>query len=256
LPASDLSLLIDAARAAGAEALSHLGTDLGVTYKDHDKSPVTCADHAVDRVLAAQLRAARPHYGWLSEESRDDAGRARADTVFIIDPIDGTRAFIDGQSAWSHSIAVAERGRVTAAVVYLPMKDAMYTAALGSGARLNGKPIRATEAGLEGAEVLATKPNMEPHHWIGGPPPVNRSHRPSLAYRLSLVAEGRFDAMLTLRPAWEWDIAAGSLIAEEAGARATDRRGAPLRFNAAHPQTDGVLVAGPALHADLLDRLV
>ena len=84
---------------------------------------------------------------------------------------------------------------------------------------------------------------------------LKRHHRPSLAYRLCLVAEGRFDAMLTLRPAWEWDIAAGALILSEAGACVTDRRGGPLRFNNTHPQTDGVLAANPALHAALLDRL-
>lgn len=256
MPAHDLALLIDAARAAGAEALSHVGQDLGVRIKDHDNSPVTRADLAVDRLLAAHLRAARPDYGWLSEESADHGDRAGADTVFIIDPIDGTRAFIDGQESWSHAIAVAHRGQVTAAVVYLPMLDALYTAALGAGARLNGRPIQVTAAQtVDGAAVLATRPNMDPGYWRGHPPPFKRAHRPSLAYRLSLVAEGRFDAMLTLRPSWEWDIAAGSLIAAEAGARVTDRRGGPLRFNAAHPQTDGVLVAGPRLHADLLDRL-
>ncbi len=257
MPASDLSLLVDAALAAGEEAKRHIGGDLGVVYKDHDQSPVTRADLAVDRILSAHLRAARPDYGWLSEESADDAGRAKADRVFIVDPIDGTRAFIDGQKSWAHAIAVAEKGRVTAAVVYLPQRDALYTASLGGGARRNGTPISVNETAiLDGANVLATKPNMDPRHWNGGVPPITRHHRPSLAYRLSLVAEGRFDAMLTLRPSWEWDIAAGSLIAEEAGARVTDRRGGPLRFNAAHPQTDGVLVAAADLHADLLDRLV
>jgi myo-inositol-1(or 4)-monophosphatase len=84
---------------------------------------------------------------------------------------------------------------------------------------------------------------------------MERHHRPSLAYRLSLVAEGRFDAMLTLRPSWEWDIAAGALILQEAGARTTDRSGAPLRFNNPHPQVNGVLAARDRLHSALIERL-
>ena len=89
-------------------------------------------------------------------------------------------------------------------------------------------------------------------HWPGGVPDLKRSFRPSLAYRLCLVAQGRFDAMLAFRPTWEWDIAAGALIAARAGAVATDGAGAALLFNAADPRTNGVLVAGPGLHAELM----
>ena len=125
----------------------------------------------------------------------------------------------------------------------------MYVAAEGQGAFLNGAPIRVTDRNdLSGASLLAAKPNLAPQHWIGGTPDVIRAHRPSLAYRLSLVAEGRFDAMLTLRPSWEWDIAAGELILREAGAQTSDRRGQALRFNNTHPQVDGVVAANPVLH--------
>ena len=89
----------------------------------------------------------------------------------------------------------------------------------------------------------------------GGVPAFKREHRPSLAYRLGLVAEGRFDAMLTFRRTWEWDVAAGDLILREAGAISTDRRGQPLRFNNAVPQVDGVVAAGPLLHGEIMGAL-
>ncbi|MFO7770445.1 MAG: 3'(2'),5'-bisphosphate nucleotidase CysQ [Roseovarius gahaiensis] len=249
MPASDLDLLIDAARAAGDEALRHTGPTARRWDKPGDLGPVTEADMAVDALLTQHLRGARPGYGWLSEETEDSAARLSCERVFIVDPIDGTRSFIEGSGTWAHALAVADRGVVTGAVVYLPARDKMYVAAEGQGAFLNGAPIRVTDRNdLSGASLLAAKPNLAPQHWIGGTPDVIRAHRPSLAYRLSLVAEGRFDAMLTLRPSWEWDIAAGELILREAGAQTSDRRGQALRFNNTHPQVDGVVAANPVLH--------
>lgn len=257
MPESDLALLIDAARRAGDTARACLSEPLDIRYKDAGAGPVTRADLAVNSLLHRVLGSARPDYGWLSEESPDTAVRLGAKRVFIVDPIDGTRSFIDGEKTWAHSIAVAEHGRIRAAVVFLPLLDRLYAAAEGAGARLNGAPIAVTRrASAEGGTILAKKPTFETGNWPGGVPGMTRAHRPSLAYRLSLVAEGRYDAMLTLRPTWEWDIAAGALILSEAGAQVTDRRGAPLRFNNAHPQTDGVLAANATLHGDLLDRLI
>jgi myo-inositol-1(or 4)-monophosphatase len=108
---------------------------------------------------------------------------------------------------------------------------------------------------MDGATVLAARPNFEPKHWSGGTPPMERHFRSSLAYRLSLIGEGRFDAMLTLRDSWEWDIAAGAFIAQEAGATVTDRRGGALRFNSAVAKTKGVLVAGEVLHREMMSQL-
>jgi len=176
--------------------------------------------------------------------------------VFIVDPIDGTRSFIEGNDTWAHSLAIAEAGEVIAAAVYLPVKGKLYTAARGRGAYLNSRPIRVSQRdSLPGARVIASKPSYDARHWPDGVPNVARHYHPSLAYRLSLVAEGRFDAMLTFRHSWEWDIAAGDLILREAGATTTDREGAPLRFNNPHPQVNGVVAAGPLLHDEILRAL-
>ena len=257
MPAHDLALLIEAAQAAGDLARDMLAHPLETREKSGGAGPVTAIDLAVDALLSQHLRGARPDYGWLSEESEDSAARLEASRVFIVDPIDGTRSLIEGTGLWAHSLAVAERGVITAAVIHLPMRDALYAAAAGQGATRNGAPIRAgVRTDLADAHVLIARPALEPRHWLDGRvPSLRRAFRPSLAYRLALVAEGRFDAMLTLRPTWEWDVAAGDLILREAGAAISDRRGGPLVFNTPQPQVAGVLAANPGLHAGLAAAL-
>ena len=251
---SDLALLIDAAHAAGDIAKRHFRKDPEIWTKD-DNSPVTEADIAVDRVLRTDLLAARPSYGWLSEETEDDGARLQSDRGFIVDPIDGTRAFIDGQDSFAHSIAIAEAGEVIAGVVFLPVKDRLYAAARGGGTTLNGAPVRVSPAAEPlGASVLATRPNVDPKHWPGGVPAFPRVYRPSLAYRMALVAQGRFDGMVTFRRSWEWDIAAGDILIREAGGASTDGTGAALRCNRPDPRANGVMAAGSQLHRAMLEQ--
>lgn len=256
MPARDLALLTEAAREAGRIALRYWRRDPRVWDKGGEHGPVSEADLAVNDMLKARLLAARPDYGWLSEETPDNADRLAADTVFIVDPIDGTRAFVAGEETWAHSMAVAQRGKVTAGVVYLPALDRIYTASETSLPMRDGEPIRASGRDrLEGANILTTKANLAPEKWPGGVPEITRSFRASLAYRMCLAAEGRFDGMLTLRDAWEWDIAAGALIAERAGAVVTDMTGAALRFNTEGAQSKGVLALPAGLHAETVRRL-
>jgi myo-inositol-1(or 4)-monophosphatase len=254
LPAHDLDLLTHAALDAGKIALQFWKNSPRVW--DKDGSPVTEADIAVNDMLEARLRGARPDYGWLSEETPDSADRLSREHVFIIDPIDGTRAFVAGEETFAHSLAIVRNGAVIAGVVYLPALDRLYTASLTAPALRDGQPIAPSgRADEDGATLLTSRPNLDPAHWPGGVPPVRRTFRASLAYRMCLVAEGRHDAMLTLKDAWEWDIAAGALIAARAGAMVTDRAGRVLAFNSAHPQTQGVITAPPDLHGRLLARL-
>lgn len=255
-PEEDLALLERAARAAGQIALRFWRQDPKSWDKADGAGPVTEADLAVNEELHALLTGARPGYGWLSEESEADPSRLDATHCFIIDPIDGTRAFIAGQEGFSHSLAVARGDRIVAAVVHLPVSGRCYAAHEGGAALLDGVPIAPTDRGVEGASVLTYRAVSEPGYWKGGRVPgFRREFRPSLAWRLCLAAEGRFDAALSLRAAWEWDIAAGSLIAERAGAAVTDRHGQPMRFNSPRGMVDGLIVAGPRLHGELLAAL-
>jgi myo-inositol-1(or 4)-monophosphatase len=258
LPAleADLALLVVAAEEAGQLALSFFGKALKSWDKGGELGPVTEADLAVDALLHRRLMAARPGTGWLSEETVDNDDRQGHAEVFIVDPIDGTRAFVAGQPDWALSLALVRDGRPVAGVVHLPARDETYTATEAGPARLNGRDIRVSAASTpEGATVLTAKRNLRPELWPGGVPKVEARFRPSFARRLALVAEGRFDAMLTLAEAWEWDIAAGVLIAERAGARVTTAAGDAPRFNGARPLVPGLIVAPPALHSRLLSAL-
>ena len=255
-PEADLALLAEAARQAGPIAMRYWRKDPKSWEKPEDAGPVTEADLAVNDTLEALLREARPDYGWLSEESEADPSRLDADRCFIIDPIDGTRAFIAGQEGFAHSLAVATGDRITAALVHLPAMDLTYSAFADGPALLNGQPIAPSDTAMPGARVLTYRAATEPGYWRGGQvPPFKREFRPSLAWRLCLAAEGRFDAALSLRAAWEWDIAAGSLIAERAGAAVSDRQGHRMRFNSARAMVDGLVVAGPRLHDQILTAL-
>lgn len=238
---------MDAATAAGEIAMSHWRR-APTTWTKADRSPVSAADLEVDRAARDALLSARPDYGWLSEESPDDPGRLDRRHCFILDPIDGTRAFLKEEETWGVSLAVADGGRVTAAVIHMPAKGLTYSAAAGGGACLNGEPIHVSaRSDPDGARLLASKPTYGGTNWTRMPR-FERMFRPSLAYRIACVAEGRADAMLTLRDAWEWDTAAGALIAAEAGARVTDRHGGELRYNSPEGKSAGVLTANPALH--------
>ena len=253
---TDLALLERAARGAGEIAMSYWRKAPRYWDKAVQAGPVSIADLAVNTYLEELLRDARPDYGWLSEESADDRARLGAKRCFIIDPIDGTRAFLEEQQGFSHSLAISDGSRIIAAAVHLPALDLTYLAAADGPATLNGQKIDAVDTELDGAMVLANKLTFLPDRWQGNRlPPIKRNFRTSLAWRLCLVAAGRFNATLSLSGAWEWDIAAGSLIAERAGCLATDATGQPMQFNARHPRMRSLAVAPPGLHAALLSRL-
>ncbi|MFN0194221.1 MAG: 3'(2'),5'-bisphosphate nucleotidase CysQ [Aestuariivirga sp.] len=256
-PKGDLALLIRAAQGAGEIAMQYWRNSPRAWDKADGAGPVTEADMAVNVYLETLLRTARPDYGWLSEESPDDGGRAKCEHVFIVDPIDGTRSFIAGEQIFAHAIAVSRGGKITAGVVYLPALGKLYAAALGGAATLNGEVIHAgTAVNLSRPSILTGKPSLAADRWLGGPPELDRHFRPSLAYRLCLVADGSFDGVLSFRPCWEWDIAAGSLIAQAAGAMATGPHGQTLMFNVhPDPRSAGLWAAGADLHAAFCARM-
>jgi len=258
LPEADLALLLRAAHAAGEIAHRYWRRAPEAWEKPGGEGPVSVADLAVNAMLRETLQAARPDYGWLSEESPDAAAARRACArVFLLDPIDGTRAFLAGSPDYAHSLAVVEHGEVIAAVVHLPEIGLTYSATASGPALLNGAAIApATTLRAADAVVLAPSSVQRAVEWRGGAAPGFRlAFRTSLAWRICLVAEGKFDAALSFRPAWEWDIAAGALIAARAGVLLTDRFGAAVQFNQPVPQANGLLVAPQGLHADLLGAL-
>lgn len=252
MPETDIELLKAAAAEAARIATSYWSGKNEVWEKSPD-NPVSEADLAVDEFLNDALRGARPEYGWLSEETADTRDRLNKRSVFVVDPIDGTRAFIAGRRTWAISLAVVTDGKPTAGVVYLPLREKFYAANKGEGATLNDRPIRvSTTTKLETAHVVGNKATMDPKNWKTVPKIAEREYRPSLAYRMCLVAEGRCDAMISFRDSWEWDVAGGSIIATEAGAILTDRDGLPPVFNSEPAALPGVIVAPLSMHTALM----
>ena len=253
---NNLRLLLEAADAAGQIAREFFKKNPKVWYKDLDQGPVTEADIKINDMLIKKLQSARPDYGWLSEETEDDQGRLSKDYVFIIDPIDGTRSFIDGHENYACALGISFKGRMQTAVVQMPSLNKTFWANVGQGAYENGKKITvSTQMDIKQSSLLTAKPNLAPSLWPGGVPPVKQAYRSSLAYRLCLAANGSFDAMVTLRDCWEWDIAAGDLIVREAGGTVTDRLGDDLHFNNPTPKRPGVLAGSSSIHSNLLSRL-
>ncbi len=249
---ADVTLLADAARAAGDIALGYFRRDPKVFTKT-DQSPVTEADLAVDAYLRETLQAARPGHGWLSEETADTADRLSRQRVFVVDPIDGTRAFIAGGDEWVVSIAIVEDGRPVAGVLFRPVTGGLYAATRGGGARFDGQLIAAAErSDLAGARFAGPRPiGKDPR--LSGIDPVG--FIPSLALRLAYVADGRIDAAAAREKAKDWDLAAADLILSEAGGRLTDYSGALARYNRTELAHPALIASGDRLHPVLLDRL-
>jgi myo-inositol-1(or 4)-monophosphatase len=257
--AADLLLLEQSVREAGKIARSFFGG----SYQRWDKgkgNPVTEADLAVDRFLGEQLRAARPGYGWLSEETDDDLARLKTQSVFVVDPIDGTVAFMKGRPHFTICAGVVCDGLPVAGAVYNPITEECFTAHLGGGAFLNGARLTVTDrCNVENCRMLADKPMFSHPAWNTAPnvpwPPMEIETRNSIAYRMALVAAGQFDAMLALSAKHDWDLAAADIIVSEAGGVVTTHAGKRLRYNQEKTLQTSVVAAGPELHKLLLARI-
>lgn len=227
--AEDLELLRSAAVTAGITAAGFFRKDVK-TWSKSNASPVTEADYAVDALLHQLLCAARPGYGWLSEETEDDHSRLSTRRVFVVDPIDGTRAFIRGEDAWTVSIAVVEDGEAVVGVLYAPARDELYWAHKGGGAFFNGAPLRRHGRPVRGL-VIPAPGAVHRELEAAGLDYMRGASLPSLAYRLVQVARGVIDVAVARRGAQDWDIAAAAVILSEAGIGFEDVCTGPPEFN-------------------------
>ena len=213
-------------------------------------SPVCEADIAVDTFLKRELHALLPSAGWLSEETADHPERLGKGLCWLVDPIDGTRDFIHGRTGWAISVALISSGKPLIGQLDAPARGEFWSAVAGRGARRNGHRLHASTrtqlpgarvpadslAGVDSDLVLVDKPN-------------------SIALRIAMVGADEADLLATLRWGFEWDIAAATLIAREAGAEVSDAFGAPLHYNKRDPRAFGLLVTAPAIHEEAVARL-
>jgi len=247
---AELAAAETAARDAGALVM---GLFKG-KYDVHEKSknnPVTTADLEANRIIREKIGACFPSDGWLSEEDQDNSRRLALSRVWVVDPIDGTKEFIEGVPQFAISIGFVVEGQPKVAVVFNPAKQRFYKAAAGQGAFLNDTPIHVTpRREIAGALLLVSRSEPQKKFQVFVDSceikPVG-----SIAYRLAKVAGGAGDGTITFRTIHEWDICAGVLMVEEAGGRVVDGAGERLVFNRQLPKHRGVVAANRGLSAGL-----
>ena len=237
----DLALLREAAAQAGRIAMSYFRRDPKVSWKA-GMSPVTEADLHADAYLRETLLAARPDYGWLSEETADTQERLSRRRTFVVDPIDGTKAFIEGRECWCVSLAVVEDGKSLVGVLDCPALGEQFEARRGAGSKLNGRTLQLADPRGQ-PKISGAKAFLSAYAGATGQALEHMHHIPSLAYRVAMIADRKMDATFIKPNAHDWDLAAADLILTEAG-------GEILRGNGTKPEyaradtKHGILVAG------------
>jgi myo-inositol-1(or 4)-monophosphatase len=251
-PEPALKAAVEAAvREAGALAARTFQTALK-SWSKHGGSPVSEADIAVDNFLRERLKQVAPDCGWLSEETEDDLARLHAPRMWIVDPIDGTRAYLSGRTDWSISVALVENGRPVIAAIFAPMENALYFAAVGEGTKLNDAAVTANAgAEFDGTRAAGPKPMLErlAQH---APSLVLEPKVFSLALRLARVAAGTLDLAFASANSHDWDLAAADLLVHEAGGALTTFAGQQLIYNRADPLHGALVAAGRSRHEAFL----
>lgn len=250
----DVLRIADALAAAAAVMRTYTPGNVAVEMKAGG-DPVTQLDHEVDDLLRGVL--VRPGEGWLSEESADDLKRLACRRVWVVDPLDGTREFVEGIPEYCVSIGLVEEGRAVAGGIHNPATGETILGALGLGVTRNGSRVRTTErAELVGAKVLASRSETRRGEWerMEGNG-LQVLPMGSVAYKLALVAAGHADATWTLVPKHEWDVAAGIALVEAAGGAARLCTGLPPQLNRPKPLLDGLIAAGERLIGPVLSLI-
>jgi myo-inositol-1(or 4)-monophosphatase len=261
LPATEVDDLMQiaarleaAVREAGALAHAMFGTPLKNWTKGPSSSPVSEADIAVDKLLYERLTGT-DGFAWLSEESADDPKRLVARRVWIVDPIDGTRAYIAGFPDWAVSAALVEDGRPVAACLYAPVTAEFFAARVKSGATCNGAPIAATAGAKLSESRIAGPKNLLERLAAVAPAFTVVPRVRSLALRLARVAQGDLDIAIAGGNSHDWDLAAADLLVHEAGGAMTPFAGGTVIYNRPVPRHGMLVAAGRDRHAALIELL-
>jgi myo-inositol-1(or 4)-monophosphatase len=244
----ELEVAEAAARAAGAIVREFYERGVDVGYKDAARdNPVTEADTQADACIQRAIRAAFPADGWLSEETRDSRERLSRPRVWIVDPLDGTKEFVQHIPELCVCIALVEDGVPVVGVSFNPITDELFAAARGRGLTVNGSPARTSPTSdLRQARILASRSEDKRGEWDPFKSRMRVELTGSVAFKLALIAAGRGDGTFSLTPKHEWDVCSGAALIAEGGGRITDCDGQPLRFNREKPLLPGIIATnGP-----------
>ncbi len=263
------------ARDAGAAALRYYGNpDLNISHK-YANEPVTEADFAANNVIVPALRRAFPADGILSEETPDvvrhapgshlDESRLDKERVWMIDPLDGTRGFIDGTGDFAVQIGLCISGKAALGVVYKPVDDVLYSAARGAGAWVehpNHSPARlhvSDRVNLQAMRLAASRSHRSPRmdKVIAALGVREEVRRGSVGIKVGLIVEGACDLYVHLSPmSRQWDTCAPEAILREAGGQLTDIFGNPFRYNTIDiGNHNGIVATNGAAHREVIERL-
>jgi myo-inositol-1(or 4)-monophosphatase len=250
----ELAHVTSAIRKAGRRARELAATGFDVHTKQ-DKSPVTTADLEVNRMLRNMQETHFPDDGWLSEESTDDPSRLGKGRVWIVDPIDGTKAYVNKVPEYCISIGLIEAGLPVLGAVLNPSTDELFTAIRGEGLHVNGRPVTPAAPSANHSEVLVNVWEYRAGRWADLDGRIHCRPMLSIAHALALVAAGRVQAALTIEPQNEWDIAAGVLLIQESGGTIADPEGRPFTFNQVRPRFRGVIAVSATADGGLRPAL-
>jgi myo-inositol-1(or 4)-monophosphatase len=256
MPREDDLLRIREALAAAAEAVRPY-TPGAVDYDEKSSrgDPVTAADLAIDEVLREMLP--QPGEGWLSEETADSPDRLHHDRVWVVDPLDGTREFVDGIPEWCISVGAVEGGKPVAGGIYSPPVDLLVLGSVETGVTRNGEPAGLTDPkSLAGAVILASRSEWKRGEWDHYDTSFEVVPCGSVAYKLAQVAVGLADGTWTLVPKHEWDVAAGAALVTAAGGTLLHADGTEPRWNQAKPKLPNFLAARGSLLEEFRGRWV
>ena len=251
----EVKAALKAAHSAGGIIGRYFGTDLPVEHKSREQ-PVTKADREANDAIKKILLDTFPDDGWLSEETVDTEVRLGKERVWIVDPLDGTKEFIQEIPEFAVSIALSVGGKIVVGVIYNPITREMFEAQKGGGLKLNGKKTGVTtRTDLEEATILASRSETKRGEWTKFEKTFLVKTSGGIAHKMALVARGTADGSFSLQPKNEWDIAAGTLLVEEGGGKVTKVDGCPFTFNKPNPRERGIVYGNREIHRQLMELI-
>ena len=252
---SEHNLVKESILEAGKLALKWFKKDPEQWEKD-DGSLVSKADIEINDLLNKLLKNKNPEFGWLSEENEDDRSRLNKKITFVVDPLDGTKAFLEGKKEFSISVAIVKNGLPISGIVFSPSTGEMFEAEKNKGSWKNNKKVIISNYNrLEKCKMIAFKPMFSHPAWKEPWPKMDIENRNSIAYRMALVASGQYDAMMALNSKNDWDIAAGDLLISEAGGIVTLHTNKKIIYNTENIKKPSVIGTNKSIHDKIIKRV-